>query len=406
MSIFLLSVLLFASVTGAIVIYSAQGTALNDQYVVDTMEEEGTYAELETTAEDIAVEQTEGSLGRVSEIVPNAQSIVEDTAREAVTESYVEEEVNRNLRGGYDYLHGRNSTLTLTIRTETVVEGVSKSVENDVRNFPIADVLEQTGIEKSFQGYPIDFTRAGKALNDETNYYDVQADIRQDFYRSDKTRAEINNTIRQDISPPPEVEDSVYDIQGLIVLAMTSDMSYEEFQDRLDRARSEFAQNAGSYAEDQVRDQVPAVIDLFDEMDADAEQQARNTASTAADAVQLFDTLALVLPILALIIIAAMLGLSHSISGTARNAGITLGIAGLLGTAIGLLGKSVVVTLAEEAVSGTEDFAVNTVTALVEGMFGTLTTNSGIVLIGGGLLVVVWFLLRKYEPRQIPRAWR
>lgn len=404
--IFLLSVLLFASVTGGILIYTAQGTVLNDQYVVDTLEAEGTYAELETTAEDFAVNQTEGSLGRVSEVVPNAQSIVEDTAREAVTEAYVKEEVNRNLRGGYDYLHGRNSTLSLTIRTETVVDGISDAVEDDLRNFPIADILEQTGIEESFQGYRIDFGRVGQALNDETTFYEVQQDIRRDATAAGVTSEEINETVRADISPPPEVEDSIYRIQGVIVLAMTSEMPYEEFQDRLDRARDQFARDAGAYAEEQVREQVPAVIDLLDEMDANAEQDARNTASTAADIVQLMDTLALVLPILALIIIAALLGLSHTISGTARNAGITLAIAGLLGAAIGFLGKSVVVTLAEEAASGAEDFATTTITALVEGVFGTLTTNGLIILIIGVLLVVVWFLLRRFEPEQIPRSWR
>lgn len=404
--VFLLAVLLLLSAVSVVGMYAAQGTVLNDEYVADTLAEEGVYAELETNAEDLVIDETRNSLGRVTDVVPSAERIVEQTVREVVTESYVSRETERNLEHTYDYLHGRSSTLDPRINTEPVVDNISVAVEQDVRNFPVADILEQTGIERSFQGYPIDFGRVGAALNNEDTFNQVQQNIRQSTELAGLTSDEINASVRERFSPPPQVVDSVYRIQGLVVLAMTTEMPYDEFRTRLERARGTFAVAAGEYAEQQVRQQVPAEIVVFDELDSESEQQIRTGASSAARAVQLVDSLTMAVPLLALVIVVAVLWLSHSLARTARNVGITLAIAGGLTGAVGLLGTSVVTGLIRNSLADVEDVVISTAVTIVTEVFARITTYSVALLVVGALLLVVWFGLRRYEPSAIPAGWR
>lgn len=399
--VFLLSLLLVSSAAGAIGIHAMQGTALSAGYVTDTMGSEGAYASLEETAEEVVIDEAQGSMGDLTQVVPGAEAIVEQTVRDVVTESYVQEEVDRNLQQTYAYLHGDAASLGLTIRTEPVIDGVSGSVSEEIQTFPIADILRQTGIKESFEGYPVDFGRVGQALKDEQTYYEVQADIRSDAQLAGVTTDDINSSVREDLNPPAEVEDSVYRVQGVITLAMTSDMSYEEFQERLDRARAAFASDAGAYGQQQISQQVPSPIDVNERLDGDTERQIQDAAS----AVQLFDTLALALPIIALLAIAGILWLTHSISRTSRVAGIGLAIAGLVGAVAGLVGENVVLEQVRQALANAEEVAVSTLLALVEGLFATIMTYGAAILAAGIVLIALSVVLRKYEPQQIPRSW-
>jgi hypothetical protein len=399
--IILVSLVVLLSVVGATGIYAIQGTALNDQYVSDTMADEGVYGELETGVEDALIDETRGSVGNLQQVVPDADNIVEQTVRDVVTPSYVQQEADRNIEQIFAYLHGSRAPLNLTINTQPVVDGISPAVSEQVQEIPLQDIISQTGIEESFADYPVDFSRVGQAVEDEQTYYEVQADIRQDAQRSGLTSDDINASLRSDLSPPTEVEDSVYATQGTIVQAMTSDMSYEEFQSRLDRARTDFATDAGTYAEQQVRSDVPARIDLDDRIGQEGKQQLDDVAGV----VQLLDTLALLLPLLALIGLAILLWLTHSISSTSRIYGITLAIAGAIGALVGFIGGSILMGRAREAVANAEDFLVTTVLALVDGLLGALTTYGVLVLVVGLALVALSVAIRTYEPAQLPRDW-
>lgn len=400
----MLALLLTASLAGALGLFVAQSTVLDAEYVTDTMAEQGVYAELEGAAEDAVMEQAQGSMVNV-DVFPNADGLVNGAVQETVTTEYVEGEVRTNVENLYAYLHGETAPLQLVIDPSPLVDGISGAIASQIENMPVADILQQPGLGDSFSGLGVNTTRVGDALEDEQTFTEMQANMSQRADRLGATTDELNQSVREQASlgeVPQDVEESVYRLQGTIVLGLTSDMSYETFTSKLEAGRSEFATAIGAYAQQQVQSELDGKIDLTEQLGPDAREQI----DRGADSVQLVDTLTTLLPILAFILLLGILVVSHSISRTARTLGVSLVTVGVLGLLAGLVGGNVATDAVANALSGGEEFVRTTAVAMVDGLFATYTQQSILFLLAGIAFVGLWFAIRRYEPAQVPDDWR
>lgn len=398
----LLGILLTASIVGAHGVVASQRTALSASYVSETMAEEGAFEELEVTAEDIVVDQAAGALG-TSGAIPDSGGLIERAVRELVTRDYVERVVTTNLERLYDFLHGREP-LELGIDTTPIKSDVAGAVTAELREVPVPDLLQQPSFEGGFGEFGLDAATVAEAYEDQATYREVQQDVRSQFEQSGADRDRLNQSVidSTDVSGLPEdVQQSVYRLETTVVLAFTSDMSHDEFRQRMDAARDDFAVAVGDFAQAQIDEQVPDEIDADEELDADARQQL----GTAADNVQLVDTIGLVLPILALIFLLLIGWLTHSIGRTARILGSSLLVTGVVGVLAGAVARGPALDIVREAVVDAEPFVQSTAVALIGGVFETITRQSLLLAVVGLIFVAVWLAIGRTEPDAIPRRW-
>jgi len=401
-AVVVLGILLTASIVGAHGVVAGQRTALSASYVSETMAEEGAFEELEVTAEDIVVDQASGALG-TSGAIPDPEGLIERAVRELVTRAYVEQVVRTNLQRLYDFLHGRGP-LELGIDTTPLKSNVSGVVAAELRERPVSDLLRQPSFEGGFGEFGIDAATVAEAYEDRETYREVQQRVRSRFEQSGADRESLNQSVIDSTDLPglPEdVKQSVYRLETTVVLAFTSDMSHGEFRQRMDAARDDFAVAVGEFAQAQVDEQVPDVIDADEQLGADARQQL----DSAADNVQLVDTLGLVLPVLALLFLLLIGWLTHSIGRTARVLGSSLLVTGVVGVLAGALARGPVLDVVREAVADAEPFVRSTAVALAGGIFETITQQSLLLAVAGLVFLAVWLAITRTEPDAIPSAW-
>jgi len=399
-----LGILLTASIAGAHGVFAAQSTVLDGGYVTDTLADQDVYGELEAEAESAVTEQIGDSVDTTG-LVPSGGGMVSGVVSDVVTAEYIENQVSRNVETLYAYLHGRTDTLDLSIDPSPLINSISDGVATRIEEVPVADILQTPTIQDSFSGLGIDVSRIGVALEDEQEFRDLQDEIGGQLEGTGITADELNQSLRQELSLeqyPSDVRESVYRLQGTIVLGMTSDMSYDRFREKLESAREEMARTVGAYAQQQVRSQLGSEIDLTDQLDPDARQQL----DEGAGYVQLADTLQLALPAVAIVLILVILGLSHSISATARTLGsslLTVGVLGLIGSQVGAGQASSAI---RDAVANEPAWVRSTANAIIDGLFETITTQSAVLAVLGFVCLLIWFGISRYEPDAVPATWR
>lgn len=400
-AVVLLGILLTVSILGAHGVVASQRTALSASYVSGTMAEEGAFEEFEATVEGVAVDRAAGALG-TSGVIPDTD-LIERAIREVVTRDYAGQVVTTNLERLYDFLHGRGP-LELGVDTTPIKSDVGGAVESELRDFPVPDLLRQSAFEGGFGEFGVDSETVAAAYEDRETYREVQQEYRSQFERAGRDRDSLNQSVTDgtDVSGlPADVQQSVYRLQTTVVLAFTSDMSHDEFRERMDAARDDFAVAVGEFARQRVDAEVPDEIDLGEELGADARQQL----GTVADTVQLVDTLGLVLPVLAVIVLLLVGWLTHSISRTARILGTSLLVVGVVGVLAGVLTREPALELVRDAVADAEPFVRSTAVALIGGIFETVTQQSLVIAVVGLAFVAVWLAITRTEPDAVPRRW-
>lgn len=400
----LLALLLTVSVAGASALAVGQGTVLSSDYVTETMGEEGAFAELESTAEEVVVDESGSSLGG-SGVVPDPDATLEGAIDDLVTESYVRDEVSRNLENLYDYLHGRVDELVLFIDTEPLTSNVADALEAEIESLPVADILQQSPIEGAFSQFNVDTQQIGEAIEDEAAFNDLRDRVQRGLEAQNVSPEEVNQSLREATNlgdATPALRDSVYRLEETVVWGLTSEVSHDAFRAELQDARAEFADAAGAYAQEQVQSQVSDTIDLTEGI----RQNDRQTLDQAAGYVQLADTLALAFPLAALVLLGLLLWLTHSIGRTALYLGGSLAVVGLVDLLVGFVAGDLATDTVREAVAGGEQWVVSTVIGLVDGIFAAFTQQGLLLLVVGVVLIALAVALRRYEPAQVPADWR
>jgi len=122
-----------------------------------------------------------------------------------------------------------------------------------------------------------------------------------------------------------ETEAAVVSIQNTVVEGLTTDMTYQTFQSDLDESKAELAAAAAEKADAQLAGEMPARIDLTENMSASAQQNFEQ----ARTGVIWMDRLAFVLPVLGIGLVGLLYYVRRSVTKVASDTGWSLLSAGV-----------------------------------------------------------------------------
>lgn len=222
-------VVLTGVVLGAIGVVTAQGTVLSAGFVTDELADQDTYGELEATVEDELLDRRAGELlgGAGTGVVPGAERVVATTVREAITEAYVRNTTTRNVRALYAYLHGERP-LELGVDTRPLTADVDTVVTERIRGFPVTQLLTGSSFAAAFSGIDgVTVEDVAAAYENRTRYRALQTRVRGVYEARDLDRDQLNRSLQAQTPVdglPRSVREPVYRLEGITVLALTSDM--------------------------------------------------------------------------------------------------------------------------------------------------------------------------------------
>lgn len=381
-AVVVLAMVLTTTLVTANVVAAAHLTVLDPEFVTDSMEEEGGYELIETATRDAAA----GSVPTNGTGPVNTTAIVTDTISEEYVAAQAEANVDRTyayLHGERETLN--LSIATAPIR-ENVSDGVERQLRNTslaelVRQSDAeldgtfnATVLERmTANQSSYQDTKAEFRQRVRdrvldkavekafveASNDELlslviedynprEYTEEKKDQmvadreeeirlalrdRIERERGDEIDAAVDDqlaTIGDQATTDPsdaetETEAAVVSIQNTVVEGLTTDMTYQTFQSDLDESKAELAAAAAERADAQLAAELPARIDLTENMSAGAQQSFEQ----ARTGVIWMDRLAFVLPVLVVALVGLLYFVRRSVTKVAADTGWSLLSAGV-----------------------------------------------------------------------------
>lgn len=390
------ALLLLATVGAANVVIAVERTALNEEYVSNTLESEGVYESLAEEAQ-ASIESEIASFSpansdRVPAGVDFSNLDAQQLAADAVPEAYVRSQANANVDRVFAYLHGDRSEPALRIDTDPLEATVSDAVSEQVAAVDPAVLLN--GASFDIEGYEVDGELAQEMYDSRARYEGYRSEIRA---RTDaQERQQINSEAKSDARQRTQQATSQYNqqitqgtitIQEAVIDGLTDDeMTYEEFRQAYDAGRSQIADGAGQAAANAIDERVGGQISPAGLADTDLEP----TLADARDPVQTMDTLQIALPIAALLLLALLYGITRAWQPTAKAAGKVFVTAGVLAL-VAVLIQSVLLGIVEDRVGSqleTNDVVgMGLVTRFVEGIFETLTIQSGVLVVFGLVLV-------------------
>jgi hypothetical protein len=394
----LLGALLVLSVLGANVVVGAERTVLNADYVAESLEDQGVYAELaDGMADGIEPEGATDALGNTFDGEgPDPAAMAESV----VSPAWLQGEVERNLDAGYGYLHGDTDDLTLTLDTGAVKQGFVEAFETWILEADTATLDERmarlTESQDSFEQTRSDFEnqqfeRIQQQTDPDLSRGELEAryDENREAIRGDLV-TQLEDSLSQSGGPPPirqaAVEYGTVAIDGLVA----ESMDYETLVAEEERARADLATAVGSAVRSRLGEEVPDSMDLT----ADMDPQARETVETARTAVTLLDLLAIALPVLALGL-AGLLGyVSRRRSNALWRVGGTIAAVGLLCAVVAWVAASMLPGLLN-AGSGETPAAAEAALSMAADALGTFATQSLLVFVVGLLLVAAGIGVRR-----------
>lgn len=364
-AIVLLGIVLLATVAGANVSVAADRTVLDADYVVETIEEEGLFAEeTDNFRSEVA---NEISAGTDELSLPPGLELTgfdpEATAQESVSESYVREQMAGNIERLYAFLHGDRDDIAFVVELGPVKDGIADSVAESA--------TVDTPVLVGESSDRIDRDRVAALEEDEESFEDAQMD------RSDEQVESVKSDIEADVQAAdysPELTEALTDLQFTVVDGLAGELTYAEYTEQLESDERAVEAALGTEA--------VAGIDETMTLGEDSEDPSESF-SQVADVVQLVSTLALALPVLAVVLLGVLGVVTRSVRRTAFTGGLAVLTAGI----IGLVVAYAVPGFALPDRSGEEpDLFADGFLAAIEGLFEALNTQSVLLTLGGLLL--------------------
>lgn len=395
----LLGVVLFAAVLSANLVVAADRTVLDAGFAKDTAEESGLYESITDEIRGSLAGEFEPVEQRAS-LERSAEGIVED----AVTEEYVQSQIEANVDRTYEYLHGESDEFRVEVDVAPVKEDVVAELDGAIGGVDLAafdvpragEIQAMADSEAEFDRQREGFREDAKAriqaetdeeLSDEQlerRLDENMGAIREDLH--ERRQAELDGAFDDGVEAA--VEEPARDVSAARVDALTGELTYEEYVQRFETAEEDARDAVVASFETRLDEAVPDAVDLTGEMDDDA----RETVETARTAVSLAGTLVYVLPVVAL----AAAGLVAWLAPASLAATVVGGVAALVGV-LGVVGAQVALDRVETALavagdsSGTTEFVANA----AAGALGTLTVQSTVLLVVGIALVAVGMAIRR-----------
>ena len=181
-AVVVLTLLLTSTLVTGNLLAAVHLTVLDPTFVQNTVEEEGGYALAENATVEVAASQVQsvesGGPADIDAIV-DTESLV----RDAVDQSYLENQTERNVNRLYAYLHGNSETPNLTVETAPLKDDVETAVEAQIRNASVAGLLEQTdanltALSGSSLPVTVDQATVERMTANESGYEAVRQNVR------------------------------------------------------------------------------------------------------------------------------------------------------------------------------------------------------------------------------------
>jgi hypothetical protein len=181
------------------------------------------------------------------------------------------------------------------------------------------------------------------------------------------------------------VTQAAIDLQLAVIDGVATDTSYEEFSSRIDTTEQNLDDEASRLAAEQIDREVPSNISVTEDLSA----QDREALTMASTRVQQIDTVNVVLPILALVLVGLIYLLTRSLATTAFTTGISVGLVGLVTFVGATLARAPIETTIRNEFSGQNAQGIQDIlVGLIEQILGVLGTQS-LLLVGVGIVLIL-----------------
>lgn len=181
-AVVLLVALLSTSVAAGNVTTAAERTLLSGPFVKDSLAEEDAYA----TVREFVLEQATAPPDQTEEGGGPPGPFGDATGRileEAITEAYMQREVERNVDRTYGYLHGDREELVVAVDLEPVQDEVVGILAEEIENASVAELFGAVGGGNAsipIAGTSVNLTLVGEMGESPTAYEATRAEFRAD----------------------------------------------------------------------------------------------------------------------------------------------------------------------------------------------------------------------------------
>jgi hypothetical protein len=179
------------------------------------------------------------------------------------------------------------------------------------------------------------------------------------------------------------------ELQYVVVDGLARDASvytYEQFHTDLTSSEDHLTNETGDLARSRIEGEVPDTLSAEDQFG----NETANTLENAQGTVGTIDTVYLVLPIVALLLIGVAYGVTRSVETTATFTGIVLAVTGGIHLLIATVLGGVVISEVESALANADAGQfTDLATTVIEGVLSTHAVQSGILLLVGIVLIAL-----------------
>lgn len=393
-----LGIVLCLVLVSANVVVTADRTVLDADFVKDTAEEEGLY---EAIAEDLRDGFDEGAADDGGEPGPSEEALFQ----EALTDEYVQTQVEANVDRFYEFLHGERDDLRLEMDTEPLKQNVLEELEAEIQSadleelgIPEGDAIEEMAASESqFEAHREDFRSQEKERIQAETERELDDDELEETLEEEmdeireQLRAEMEAELDGEFAgadADPAMEAAVRALLNARIDALTGERSYDEYVDEVDAARDDLDDALVAQFEAEIDEEMPDAIDFTEGMD----EEAMEMFETAQTAVSVLGALAILLPLLALAVAGTIAWVAP-----ASVAALTIGGLSAFVGVIGTVGSWIATGQIEAfvAAEGIDPQIADFLVGLVSGVLGTLLWQSVLLLVVGIGLVAVGIGIRR-----------
>ncbi len=324
----------------------------------------------------------------------------EEVMTEIVTKEYVENQVNENIEGVYEYLHGETEEIALVFDTEPVKENFETVLAEELETITLADIgfEELAQWKASEEAYTEGVqdrrdalrTQIQQETEEELSEEEIDAimEDREDEFREEIVTQFMNSVPEDEL--PPGGEEGVRTMGNTIADAVLSEQSHDEFVSEINGAEETLRSAIQDEIMTRVDNEVPDQVDLAEQ----ASQEDLEPLRTACQVVSVVSLLRLVLPIVSIGLIGGIVWVAPRYSSAAFEIGaiaLSIGLGGVI-AAIILPAEMQRVVSSQGMPQGLADF----IFAVISNMSDVVMQQSAILL-GAGVLVVIAGIVIRYR---------
>lgn len=379
-AVVLIGFLLVSSIAGANISLAADRTVLDSGYVVDTMDEEGTFDSLTEDFREQVADDVSATTGNLN-LPPGIEADNLDgnaIARESVSTAYVREEMTENIEGLYAFLRGERAEFAFVMDLQPVKDKLQTSIADRIT----VDTPTLTGTASE----NVDAETVAALEKDQESYQEAQRDL------SDEQVAALKDDVEtqvEEMGYADPIASALIAHQKTVIDGLAGRLTYQEYTDQL--ASDEQALKNAIAAS--------TLTDIDDQVDLSAEgEDPAESFSGMKTPIQWLSLFSWLLPIISLGLIGVLAAVTRSGEQTAAKTGWACLFAGLLGLLVGFGLRGSLVGLYEDmATAGNEGESnafVDGFVAAFDGMFEALGTQS-VLLTAIGIVVLALVIAHK-----------